>query len=312
MDEQALRLLLKEHYDGLLSQITTCFADLGFIYAAKSSGACEKRRVVEETTFHEANKLDLGFDSGDDSVMERIKNDRDQKAIDHQVPIKPIAEGGFNQTHSIMSTFSINNFSTSNTNPNKSAEIVHPSSVGVSSLCFRPKANPLIATSWDNQIRCWEVTKNGTSVSSVARKSIAHDQPILSSAWKDDGLTVFSGGCDKQVKIWDPGIKIVFRQHLEDNVVSEGVGSELASRLKGCPIPILSARINGDDVLYHQEACDGLDHQDACDGIYRQNGGGGLYQQDLVDGTVFLDFDPEDSLELRIFGSSWHLFCDPL
>ncbi|GKD62710.1 hypothetical protein Tco_1300219 [Tanacetum coccineum] len=76
---------------------------------------------------------------------------------------------------------------------------------------------------------------------------------------------------------------------------------ELASRLKGCPIPILSARINGDDVLYHQEACDGLDHQDACDGIYRQNGG-----------TVFLDFDPEDSLELRIFGSSWHLFCDPL
>ncbi|GKA98300.1 hypothetical protein Tco_0826237 [Tanacetum coccineum] len=40
-------------------------------------------------------------------------------------------------------------------------------------------------------------------------------------AWKDDGLTVFNGGCDKQVKIWDPGIKIVFRQHLEDKVVSE-------------------------------------------------------------------------------------------
>ncbi|GKC16318.1 hypothetical protein Tco_1013100 [Tanacetum coccineum] len=28
-----------------------------------------------------------------------------------------------------------------------------------------------------------------------------------------------------QRRIWDPGIKIVFRQHLEDNVVSEGVGS---------------------------------------------------------------------------------------
>ncbi|GJU76808.1 RNA-directed DNA polymerase, eukaryota, reverse transcriptase zinc-binding domain protein [Tanacetum coccineum] len=82
-----------------------------------------------------------------------------------------------------------------------------------------------------NQIKCWEVTKNGTSVSSVARESIAHDQPILSSAWKDDGLTVFNGGCDKQVKIWDPGIKIVFRQHLEDKVVSEEVGSELCSNL---------------------------------------------------------------------------------
>ncbi|GJT54626.1 hypothetical protein Tco_0989680 [Tanacetum coccineum] len=26
-------------------------------------------------------------------------------------------------------------------------------------------------------------------------------------------------------RLWDPGIKIVFRQHLEDKVVSEGVGS---------------------------------------------------------------------------------------
>jgi mRNA export factor len=25
---------------------------------------------------------------------------------------------------------------------------------------------------------------------------------VLCSAWKDDGLTVFSGGCDKQVKMW--------------------------------------------------------------------------------------------------------------
>nr|GFB68306.1 protein RAE1-like [Tanacetum cinerariifolium] len=135
MDEQALWLLLKEHYDGLLSQLTTCFTDLGFIYAVKSSGACEKRRVLEETTFHEVNKLDLGFDSGDNSVMERTKNDRDQKAIDHQTESQ-----SFN-----------------------------------------------CATSWDNQIRCWEVTKNGTSVSSVARESIAHDKSVLSSAWKDDG-----------------------------------------------------------------------------------------------------------------------------
>ena len=25
---------------------------------------------------------------------------------------------------------------------------------------------------------------------------------VLCSAWKDDGTTVFSGGCDKQVKMW--------------------------------------------------------------------------------------------------------------
>ncbi|PWA66119.1 mRNA export factor [Artemisia annua] len=48
-----------------------------------------------------------------------------------------------------MCTFGMN--STGNTNPNKSAEIVSPPSDGVSSLCFSPKANHLIATSWDNQ-----------------------------------------------------------------------------------------------------------------------------------------------------------------
>nr|GEW50787.1 hypothetical protein [Tanacetum cinerariifolium] len=104
-----------------------------------------------------------------------------------------------------MSTFGVNKSSTGNTNPNKSAEIVHPPGDGVSSLCFSPKANHLIATSWDNQVRCWEVTKNGTSVSSVAKASISHDQPVLCSAWKDDGSTVFSGGCDKQVKMWQLG-----------------------------------------------------------------------------------------------------------
>ncbi|KVI01827.1 G-protein beta WD-40 repeat-containing protein [Cynara cardunculus var. scolymus] len=72
----------------------------------------------------------------------------------------------------------------------------------VSSLCFSPKANYLVATSWDNQVRCWEVTKNGTSVSTVAKTSMAHEHPVLCSAWKDDGSTVFSGGCDKQVKMW--------------------------------------------------------------------------------------------------------------
>ena len=25
---------------------------------------------------------------------------------------------------------------------------------------------------------------------------------VLCSAWKDDGMTVFTGGCDKQVKMW--------------------------------------------------------------------------------------------------------------
>ncbi|KAK9096818.1 hypothetical protein Sjap_022315 [Stephania japonica] len=92
-----------------------------------------------------------------------------------------------------------------NANPNKSVEVVQPPTDSVSSLCFSPKANFLVATSWDNQVRCWEIVRSGTTIGSVPKASISHDQPVLCSAWKDDGTTVFSGGCDKQVKMWPLG-----------------------------------------------------------------------------------------------------------
>ncbi|GKC03548.1 hypothetical protein Tco_0995158 [Tanacetum coccineum] len=61
-----------------------CYDDLGRLYSTKSGVAREKKKVVEETTFHESNKLDLGLGSGaygedgnyhefmDDSVVEEI------------------------------------------------------------------------------------------------------------------------------------------------------------------------------------------------------------------------------------------------
>ncbi|XP_022725624.1 protein RAE1-like isoform X4 [Durio zibethinus] len=89
-----------------------------------------------------------------------------------------------------------------NPNPNKSFEVLEPPNDSVSSLSFSPKANFLVATSWDNQVRCWEIIRNGVNVASMPKASIMHDQPVLCSTWKDDGMTVFSGGCDKQVKMW--------------------------------------------------------------------------------------------------------------
>ncbi|CAD6266042.1 unnamed protein product [Miscanthus lutarioriparius] len=85
-----------------------------------------------------------------------------------------------------------------NPNPNKSFEILPNPGDSVSSLSFSPKNNLLVATSWDNQVRCWEIVGGN----SQPKASISHDQPVLCSAWKDDGTTVFSGGCDKQVKMW--------------------------------------------------------------------------------------------------------------
>eukprot|EP00850_Spirogloea_muscicola_P016503 SM000134S26946 [mRNA] locus=s134:206021:209437:+ [translate_table: standard] len=49
------------------------------------------------------------------------------------------------------------------------------------------------------EVRCWEIQATGGS---VPKAVISHDQPVLCSAWKDDGTTVFSGGCDKQAKMW--------------------------------------------------------------------------------------------------------------
>lgn len=91
---------------------------------------------------------------------------------------------------------------TANSNPNKSYEVTPSPADSISSLSFSPRADILVATSWDNQVRCWEISRSGASLASAPKASISHDQPVLCSAWKDDGTTVFSGGCDKQAKMW--------------------------------------------------------------------------------------------------------------
>jgi len=96
-------------------------------------------------------------------------------------------------------TFGTINTATSPHNPNKSFEIIQPPNDSISSLSFSPKANYLVATSWDNQVRCWEVLQTGASLPKAA---MSHDQPVLCSTWKDDGTAVFSAGCDKQAKMW--------------------------------------------------------------------------------------------------------------
>ncbi|CAK9862994.1 unnamed protein product [Sphagnum jensenii] len=79
-------------------------------------------------------------------------------------------------------------------------QVVSPPTDGISSLSFSSKANYLVASSWDNQAGgLLEIQSNGTTVPKVA---ILHDQPVLCTAWKDDGSIVFSAGCDKQVKMW--------------------------------------------------------------------------------------------------------------
>jgi len=86
-----------------------------------------------------------------------------------------------------------------NYNANKDFEVNSPPTDGISCLAFSPKANYLVASSWDNQVRCWEVFPNGQA---NPKASINHDAPVLSCSWSGDGTKVFSAGCDNKAKCW--------------------------------------------------------------------------------------------------------------
>lgn len=77
-----------------------------------------------------------------------------------------------------------------NYNPNKDVELSQPPQDSISSLHFSPVANYLVATSWDNQVRCYEIQADGRSAGKAAT---SHEQPVLCSAWSPDGSAVFTG-----------------------------------------------------------------------------------------------------------------------
>jgi WD domain, G-beta repeat len=84
-------------------------------------------------------------------------------------------------------------------NPNKDVQVTPALNDGVSSLSFSPRANILVATCWDNNAYVWEVAPTGAA---TAKASTSHTQPVLCSAWNADGSAVFTGSCDKTVKMW--------------------------------------------------------------------------------------------------------------
>eukprot|EP01119_Soliformovum_irregulare_P009689 TRINITY_DN2329_c0_g1_i2.p1 TRINITY_DN2329_c0_g1~~TRINITY_DN2329_c0_g1_i2.p1 ORF type:complete len:334 (+),score=77.54 TRINITY_DN2329_c0_g1_i2:60-1061(+) len=83
-------------------------------------------------------------------------------------------------------------------NPNRDVEVSQPPNDGISSLNFSSKANLLVASSWDNMVRCWEVQGAGT----VLKSSITQKAPILSTSWSGDGTRVFTGGCGNTADVW--------------------------------------------------------------------------------------------------------------
>ena len=94
---------------------------------------------------------------------------------------------------------------TKNSNTNNSTEAPSGPSDSVSMLAWAPNANYLAAASWDKQVRIWEVhpALAATSCTVTARISYSHDQPVLACSFSNDGLNVFSAGCDAKLKAYN-------------------------------------------------------------------------------------------------------------
>lgn len=84
------------------------------------------------------------------------------------------------------------------------APVQAPPTDTVSSLNFSPapNSNLLVATSWSNQVQCWDTAIQGNTCASQPKAETKHDLP-LDSSWFHDGSKVATCGCDKTVKVWD-------------------------------------------------------------------------------------------------------------
>lgn len=72
-----------------------------------------------------------------------------------------------------------------NHNPMKDFEVTSPPDDAVSCLAFSPASIPqnfLIAGSWDNHVRCWEIDQTGKS---IPKSQETMQGPVLDVAWSD-------------------------------------------------------------------------------------------------------------------------------
>mmetsp|Transcript_22020 Transcript_22020/g.32528 ORF Transcript_22020/g.32528 Transcript_22020/m.32528 type:complete len:353 (+) Transcript_22020:114-1172(+) len=76
---------------------------------------------------------------------------------------------------------------------------------GVSAVVWSPTANYLVSSNWDGGVRCWEVQEQGGQIRAMPKAQVTHEQnsSVLDCCFSSDGSTVFSGGTDKAVRMWN-------------------------------------------------------------------------------------------------------------
>jgi len=87
--------------------------------------------------------------------------------------------------------------------------VPHPGKDGISSLSWSPTSNILVSSNWDKSVSCWSVQQEqkigGPVVQAKPEAQVWHDGAVLDACFSTDGSTVFSGGCDKAVRMWQLG-----------------------------------------------------------------------------------------------------------
>ncbi|KAJ1024313.1 hypothetical protein NDA18_004483 [Ustilago nuda] len=96
----------------------------------------------------------------------------------------------------------INTSAASKTTGDQDQEVAPAPSDTVSCLSFSPTADFLAASSWDNNIRIYQINK--TSPTPVTPwQQYSHEGPVLDLCWSSDGAKIFSVGADKVCRMFD-------------------------------------------------------------------------------------------------------------
>mmetsp|Transcript_16540 Transcript_16540/g.18374 ORF Transcript_16540/g.18374 Transcript_16540/m.18374 type:complete len:354 (+) Transcript_16540:112-1173(+) len=75
---------------------------------------------------------------------------------------------------------------------------------GISGLTWSSNANILVSSNWDGGLRCWEVQEQNGQIRALPKAQANHEakSSVLDCCFSVDGTTVFSGGTDKAVRMW--------------------------------------------------------------------------------------------------------------
>ncbi|KAI8388118.1 WD40-repeat-containing domain protein [Radiomyces spectabilis] len=82
----------------------------------------------------------------------------------------------------------------------KDFEVASPPTDGISDISFSSQADFLGVSSWDNQVRIYEVQPSGQT---IPKASFSHEAPALCVTWSKDGTKLVSGGADKAGRMFD-------------------------------------------------------------------------------------------------------------